>query len=181
MSRYGIVIAEDGHTVTDKPAKLDSRQPHLIVDLERDPSHLQFLNPMVRAPYVDSSDGLLHNQLVGQPIKHGLGYTPLVFAYFQLLDFDGPPGANAFNTVIGGYSGDFYNIGGTGAVTDFFTWEADKNEVRIIEKVENPFATDPFFPLSYTSSGQYYKFRVKLYICSVDIGVDFIDGLNVLS
>lgn len=170
--RFGLIIAEDGNTTKDLPAKLDSRTKHIIVDLERTPTHLQLIDPMTRGTVL-ANDGSRHQETLGNPIKHNLGYTPLVFTYFQLLAFE-TTGGLGYNSIVGGYSGDYYNIGGTGTITDFFTVEADNTEVRLVHLQDGP-------NIGYVSQAPFYKFKVKLYICSVDIGVPLYTGLESLT
>ena len=167
--RYGLIISEDGQTVKESPAKLDSRRSHIIVDLERTPSHLQLIVPTPAATAL-ANDGIRRKETL-KAFDHNLLYAPLVFAYFQLITYTGSGG---FNSTIGDYSGDYYNIGGTGSITDFFSFEVDKTQVRIIHLQDGP-------AIGYVSEAPKYFFRVKLYICSVDTGRDLYDGLDALT
>jgi hypothetical protein len=163
MSEFGILIAEDGSNIREGRNKLDSRRRTLILDLEADPAHMQIIEVTGGNAYTDSGGTDRSSDLL-YTMKHNLNFVPLVDCYFYVQSYDG----NSSTSPAGGYAGEFYPMSGSaGTVSDFISYEVDKTEIRLVHYF------DRFgFTTGYTSDAPKYRFKVKFYIYSIDIGRD---------
>ena len=159
--RYGILIAEDGQSIRSARNKVDSRRKTLIVDLEADPPHMDIVETLGGNTYTDSG-GTGRTQDLLYSMKHKLGFAPLVDCYFYVVSVDN---ATTDSAVDGYGSGVYFLSGSSGTVIDALTFEADKTDFRIVHNFDKH-----GFTTGFVSPAPRFKFRVKFYIYSIDIG-----------
>lgn len=169
--RYGLLIAEDGQTIRTGRNKVDSRRRTLILDLEADPAHMRIVELLGGNTYTDSG-GTGRTKDILSTFEHKLGFTPLVDCYFYVETVDGL----TVDAAVGGYANGFYPLSGTGnTVADIVSFEANSTNFDLVHYF------DKFGGATgYVSPADRYKFRVKIYIYSIDIGraVNYGYGLD---
>lgn len=160
--RFGLLIAEDGRTVSNYRPKYDSRRRSLILDLERNPKHMDIQTTQGGSSYTEAGQlGLVGSDVLYR-VNHNLGFVPICEAFIYVTKYNGDPN----DLRAGGYASDVYYLsGGAGTISDRFTWEADATEFRLVHYL------DAYgFNTNYVSDAQKYEFRTKFYIYSIDSG-----------
>lgn len=157
--RYGILVADDGTSIQDKDYKYDSREQTLILDLERDPKHMQIIQTSGGTNLPTGVVG--DNSEVIYTFDHNLGYTPLVDAYFYAETYGGS--YTHMNT--GGYGKDFYFLSGSNNwVLDYLTFKVNNKSFSIIHRTI-VYATHT----GYVSTAASYGIKTKAYIYSIPV------------
>lgn len=165
----GIIIAQDGAPIEDPNPKYSSLNPTLIVDLERDPKHMQIVTTKGFRAYTDNTgnSGRLFRDVYDE-IEHGLGYVPLVDCYIYALSFDGSE-----TDVNAGRYGDqvFFFSASLGTASDIFTYEVDQKYFRLVRYFDSYIS-----PSGYVTIASRYVLRSKFYIYSIDTGRTTMDS-----
>jgi hypothetical protein len=161
VEKNAIIIAEDGGKIDDPTIKYDSRRATLIVDIDRDPKHMQIVETGGGTNYTDGGGVGRHREILYE-MSHNLGYIPLVDAYFYAKSYNG----SETHVKTGLYGNDFLLFSGSaGTIADVFSFEVDDKNFRIVHYLdEYGFAT------GYTSDAASYVIRTKFYIYSIDTG-----------
>ena len=111
--------------------------------------------------YTDSG-GTGRTQDILYRLEHKLNFAPLVDCYFYVTSVDNVTTDPAVN----GYGAGVYFLSGSaGTLADILSFEADKNEFRIVHNFDKY-----GFTTGFTSPAPRYKFKIKFYIYSIDIG-----------
>lgn len=149
MSGVGILIVPDGSDINDGVPIYDSRNRHMLVDLEANPKHLDVVD-IVPGTALALAGGLNeYHEEVLISIDHNLSFRPTVWVYFT--DLGGT-----------GYGQDFYFFSGSaGTFADALAHRESEDKVEIFHYVQD-YANNTI----WTSPAPNYKFRIKYFVFS---------------
>ena len=157
MSR-GIFIAEPGKNV-DQGLQYRSDDPHLQVNLLKDPPHLDIVEFRGGTAFSSSSTGSQEETVF--EIEHGLSYAPEILIYMYVKSY----GGSTSDPKAGSYSEKAIIMSGSsGTVADSLYASVDTEKFSIIHQLEN------FFGIPYNSDADQYLIRMKYYILSNPAG-----------
>lgn len=143
----GIFIAKNKKSVGRGRNQYDSTLPHLMVNLIKNPPHIDALIMSGGTALALTGVGSTEETLL--EIKHNLPYTPEVMIYFYVTSTEEYS------------SGRFVYSGSNGTVTDVVYADVDDTNVKIKHSLDAYFG-------AYTSTAPDFTLRVKYYILSND-------------
>lgn len=165
MTKYGLLIADDGSSVDDGNVKYDSGLGHLSVDLFATPKHFDIIKVVgTNIPI----DGTPRYEVLAK-IEHNMPFTPIVSTYFYLDKEHADPAVipSAYK-----YESSFYknffplrNLGGPGV--DAYVTSVDETYLEIGHfgvhylggSLTSPAASIPAFCKYYIYNTQGYNRR----------------------
>lgn len=150
MTDTGIFIAKDGTNVSSNDLQFDSRNKHLLVDLDASPKHFDVIN--LTGTNLSSTGPEVSETLF--TIPHKLSYVPKIETYiFVNGRFNLYTGSGSYYRTLYPYSG-----GGAGYY-DRVIGEVDNTNYYIRHKIST--AGSPF-----TSNAASFPLQIKYYIFS---------------
>lgn len=158
--RRGIYIAKPGKPIKRTGNQFQTDKPHLLVNLQKKPVHMDILSfeggrALVSSGVSDQKETLVE-------IEHGLSYTPEVLVFFYVKSYAGSP----TDPLAGQYADKaLYYSGSNGAVFDTLYAKVDGQSLKIIHELDDQFG------FGYTSDADDYEIQLKYYILSKDSGV----------
>lgn len=157
--KQGIFIAKPGKSVGPNNNQFDTNNPHLLINLLKNPKHMDIVQFRGGTNFV-ASNGAVSDQIETLfSIRHGLAYTPEVFFYLLALTYQG----SATHAKAGSYADKNMIISGSlGTITDSIYAKVDGESFSIVHELDN------FWPINFTSDAADYNLQLKYYILSRD-------------
>lgn len=158
MTQKGIVVAQDGASLTSADTQYDSRKKRLMINLRPDLKHVALLEMVGgTALQTNAGNGYHNEEILFGPFPHKLGFTPRCLVYFYVESINGDPNAVG----AGGYGDSVYFYSGSsGTIEDKIFFVVDDTNFYIKHTI------DDFFGIGWTSTANTFFMGIKYMICS---------------